>query len=81
MRRGVTRAPYAPGDQVKALYSDDQGTTLGVLEVDRVVPLKSHGWYRIECDRPNSVKHPRVEFIVNRSGVDVHGYVGPHRIA
>lgn len=82
----ATRAPYAPGDRVKALVmSRDGATCLATITIDTVRKLSAdpRPRWRIGGARPGTAPAdarndcPRVEWEVGADGRDIHGYVEP----
>ena len=67
--------PYRAGDHVRALYDTARGTATGVLPVVAATRVGNTTW-KISCAR-NWAEHPTVDFVVDETGCDVHGYVRP----
>jgi hypothetical protein len=84
--RTTTKAPYAPGDKVKALVMTRDGVTcLAVITIDSVCRLADSGnpRWRVGGNRPGDPHPepardcPRVEWEVGSNGRDIHNYVQP----
>lgn len=68
------KAPYEPGDYVKALYGAGDGTRLGLLKVERVTRLDQtypQQWMIVTEPRSGT----RQMFKVKADGHDSHDYV------
>lgn len=64
-----------PGDRFSVLHSDgNHGTVLGVLTAEKVTRLNDRRSFRITSTRSDGTP---IEFTVDTSGRDQHGYVEP----
>lgn len=72
----MTRAPYAPGDEVSVLHDchDGHGTAIGTFTVERCKALAANGRWRVTTTRCDGTQ---LDVEVGADGRDVHGYVKP----